>query len=560
MKLFAALAIILIICLHHINIIHAQPCLINEDYSDDTGWDYFYYYYPVTGVCTSGDQNGSLSMDGTFNFNALNDANDTRYYQALGFDMYEDFWTASFDFTPTQGGAGGRTGTMLFALSAGNDHPINDTYSICEPQNTDALMVMWMADDPVITDEVGFEIWTNDNGVLAYSGRLPVPYGDTYYLQFSRIATNFVKLDVYLDPLHLEYFGNISCFDIPTSITGLNTLQHGNWPGGKSNRKLSATIDNTCLRNIDVTAAEITGSATICVGTVNEYTITTLPSAVIEWDIPAGIVYTGGATETITVTDWPGVGTYTISGYISYNCYFDTATFTISVIDPGSTIFIEDGFCEGGNATVDVTQDGATYVWFDGSTNSNYTFEDAGTYSVEIFSGGCSFTDTIIISEFPLPEINLGEDQTICGSTTINSGSGFENYSWSNGSATQNIETSIPAVYTLTVTDENGCTANDEIELINGCADHIDMPNVFSPNNDGINDVLGPIYSGLIDNYYLQVWNRWGQLIFETHKIDNFWDGTFESEPQDMGSYVYMLTATLNNDPISIQGNITLVR
>ena len=419
---------------------------------------------------------------------------------------------------------------------------------------------MWMSDFDVDPDSVGFEIWLNDNGVVTQSPRFEVPYGETYYLQFSRIATEFTKLDVFSDPAFTELVGNISCFDVPITITGLNTLQHGNFPGGSYQRKLTASIDNICIRNVDVVAIDIEGPTTVCLGSVSEYTLITLPSANIEWDIPTGVTYTGDETETITVTDWPGPGTYELTGYISYNCYFDTATFTVNVVEPGSTEYIETGFCTGESVTVDVSTVDATYLWFDGSTNSTYTFDEPGIYSVEILSGGCSFSDTITITEYENPIIDLGNDITICGITNVNGVSGFDIYSWSNGANTEDFTTSIPGIYTLTVTDENGCTASDEIELINGCEDHISMPNAFSPNADGVNDIFGPNYSGEINEYQLQIFNRWGQLIFDSHKIDKSWDGTFEGEIQPLGTYTYVLNARLNNKKVDLTGNFTLVK
>ncbi|MFI5173192.1 MAG: gliding motility-associated C-terminal domain-containing protein [Chitinophagales bacterium] len=322
----------------------------------------------------------------------------------------------------------------------------------------------------------------------------------------------------------------------------------------------SAEIDNTCIANPEITDTYISGAETICIVTINDYTMNTFPGADIEWDIPGGVIYTGGGGLVLTVTEWPGVGTYTFTCTASHNCFADTATYTINVIDPGSGVLIDEGFCEGENVTVDVTQTDATYLWFDSTSNATHVFEDEGIFWVEITSSGCSFTDTITITEFPLPEIDLGNDILICGITTVNSESGFDNYAWSNGAITESFETSIPGIYLLTVTDENGCTAEDEIELINDCPDIIVMPNVFSPNDDGINDLIGPLYSGVIDNYKLQIWNRWGELIFDTNKIDKFWDGTFEGEPQDVGSFVYRLTAKLNKEPVELFGNITLVR
>ncbi|MFI5173016.1 MAG: hypothetical protein ACHQFW_11530, partial [Chitinophagales bacterium] len=211
----------------------AQGCAFSDDYSNAGLWTYFYYYYDVTGTCLSDEQHGSLTISGgALNYNNTNDANDTRFYRDLGFTLNEDFWTCAFEFTPESAGAAGRTGHTLFALSNGNGNPISDTYSICTFLNQDAIAVMWFAEYAVDPDSVGFEIWANDNGVVTFSDRIPVDYGSTYYMQLTRIDFIYMELDVFADPDHTDLIGTIPCFEIPSTINGLNTLQHGNFPGG----------------------------------------------------------------------------------------------------------------------------------------------------------------------------------------------------------------------------------------------------------------------------------------------------------------------------------------
>jgi|GEM_PF-1378964 len=555
--------LLLITLLPYSKHLFAQPCGFVEDYASDAGWTDFYWYYAVTGACISDNQNGTLSFTGgQLNFNNVNDANDTRFYQVLPVVVNEDFWTISTEFTPTAGGALGRTDAIVVALSEGTDNPISDTYSICEYSNTDALFVMWASEFAAAPENIGFEIWGNDNGITYVSERVAAPYGDTYYLQFTRVAYNYMTLDIYLDVMHTELFGSVPCLEVPSSIDGLTTMQHGNFPGGSYQRKLTATLDNTCFRNIDVVAASITGPTSICIGSINEYTMTTLSGADITWVIPDGIDYTtgGGAGATITVNDWPAVGTYTLTCIINYNCFYDTAYLDVTVIDPGSSIIIDEAFCEGGNTTVNVEQTGATYLWDDGTTEATHNFETAGTYWVIVSVGECFFTDTINITEYPLPTIELGDDLTICGNTEVTGPSGFNAYFWNNGLSTQSFVTSVPGDYTLTVTDENGCTTSDFITLINGCDDHIDLPSAFSPNNDNVNDFFGPIYSGNITDYHIEIYNRWGQLVFETNKLDKAWDGTFEQEVQLLGAFTYVMTASLNNKSLVKQGSFILVR
>lgn len=541
--------------------LNAQACLFADDFADETAWEYFYWYYPVTGACTSNNQTGDLTISGgTLNYETVIDANDTRFYHELGEDLNEDFWTASMTFTPTQGGASGRTGDLILSLTEGTTNPYSDTYSICEFSNTDAIMLGWTSEFAAAPENIGFVLYANDNGVVTTSEVLSAPYNDTYYIQLIRVAYNYMHLDVYEDEEHEIMYGQIDCFIVPSTIDGLNTVQIGNLPGGSYQRKLTATIDDLCVRNLDVVAASIDGPTTICIGSENDYTMNTLPAATIDWDVPAGVVYTGDDLATMTVTEWPGAGTYTIACMISYNCYYDTAYLDVTVIDPGTTQIIEEGFCEGENTTISVLQDSATYLWYDGATTAEHLFEDAGTYWVTISVGECFYTDSIIITEYALPTLDLGSDITFCGPTTVTAPDGFNLYEWSNGINTPSFTTTVTGDYTLTVTDFNGCTTSDEITLIDGCGDHIDFPTAFSPNNDNVNDVFGPIYSGAIENYHIEIYNRWGQLVFDTNKLEKNWDGTFENEIQEMGVYTYFVTASLNEKSLSKQGNFTLVR
>lgn len=540
---------------------HAQPCFFLEDYGSDAGWMDFYYYYAVTGACLSDEQDGTLGFGaGKLNFNALDDANDTRMYYTMPAAVYEDFWTVSGEFTPTAGGASGRTGSIIFSLSNGDTNPVSDTYSICTYSNTDAISLMWTSDFDAAPENIGFEIWANDNGTVTTSERLIAPYGDTYYFQMTRIAVDYMSLDVFLDAAHTEIFATIPCFDVPSTITGLNTVQHGNFPGGSYLRQLTATLDNVCVRNIDVVAASITGPETICIGSTNAYTITTFAGADIDWTVPDGIDYTGGAGATITVNDWPGADTYTLMCVISYNCFYDTAYLDVTVLDPGSGTFSEESFCEGGSYTYDAFQTDASYLWDNGDTLSSQTFTETGVHWVTVSVAGCTYTDTISVTVHPNPTIELGEDQDICGETVIEGVEGFTAYAWSDGSSTQYLVTETPGSYSVVVTDANGCTATDTITLNNGCADHIAFPNVFSPNQDGVNDVFMPNYSGEVKDYHLEIWSRWGQLVFDTNDISKGWNGRYEDTDQPIGSYVFIWRAKLNGEKLEEQSNLILVR
>ncbi len=116
-----------------------------------------------------------------------------------------------------------------------------------------------------------------------------------------------------------------------------------------------------------------------------------------------------------------------------------------------------------------------------------------------------------------------------------------------------------PGVYNVCLFIESNLSCFDQIckQIV---IPLIDVPNAFSPNGDGVNDILYVKGVG-IRNLSFKLYNRWGQLVFQTDSIAKGWDGTVGGVPQEMEVYVYELEAILeNNDTVSRTGNITLIR
>ncbi len=108
----------------------------------------------------------------------------------------------------------------------------------------------------------------------------------------------------------------------------------------------------------------------------------------------------------------------------------------------------------------------------------------------------------------------------------------------------------------------NGCAAFDTVWVQKDC--YMDIPNVFTPNGDGTNDYFYPrqlLTRGVIA-FKMDIYNRWGQLIFETTSTDGRgWDGKYNNAPQPSDVYVYMIDATFKDGQIEHhQGNVTLLR
>ncbi len=96
----------------------------------------------------------------------------------------------------------------------------------------------------------------------------------------------------------------------------------------------------------------------------------------------------------------------------------------------------------------------------------------------------------------------------------------------------------------LTVTDNIGCQKIKEKNIIIVRSCYIGVPTGFTPNNDGLNDVLFPMYAIKALNLDFRIFNRWGQLLYKTNDWRKGWDGTYKGMPQDPGTYVWMLKYT----------------
>ncbi len=114
----------------------------------------------------------------------------------------------------------------------------------------------------------------------------------------------------------------------------------------------------------------------------------------------------------------------------------------------------------------------------------------------------------------------------------------------------------------LVVQNDLGCfdTAENNIRVLKSC--YIAVPNAFTPNGDGLNDFLYPLNAFKADNLDFKVYNRLGQLVFETHDWTQKWDGTIKGEPQDAGIYVWTLEYVLHDTGkhVFMKGSSVLIR
>jgi gliding motility-associated-like protein len=147
-------------------------------------------------------------------------------------------------------------------------------------------------------------------------------------------------------------------------------------------------------------------------------------------------------------------------------------------------------------------------------------------------------------------------------------GSGNGTYLWSPATGLSGVNIPNPVGqldhdqdYLLTVTTVEGCVSTDLIRLKVMEGPAIYVPTGFTPNGDGKNDLLRPVYVGITQLEKFKVYNRWGQEVFSTKSMYDGWDGSIDGKIQGSGSYIWFVQAkNYLGQPVFLKGLETLIR
>lgn len=189
-----------------------------------------------------------------------------------------------------------------------------------------------------------------------------------------------------------------------------------------------------------------------------------------------------------------------------------------------------------------------TFQWQDGSTDATYEVTEPGLHwwTVDTVCN-LRLSDTILVKDgrIDLDDNFLGADSTLCQDETLllNIASNDEQlqFEWNDGSIESTLNVSTKGTYQVLVQKED-CQVTDEIDInYITCADcALNAPNVFSPNNDGINDEFQVFSNCPILQYSLHIFDRWGALVFQTDAFEKTWDGRSQKQLKlANGIYVY---------------------
>ncbi len=265
--------------------------------------------------------------------------------------------------------------------------------------------------------------------------------------------------------------------------------------------------------------------------------------------------------------------TYTVTGKDVNGCINTGTVFLTVNVQPTLNVTGASTVCLGDPLTL-TASGGLDYSWSTGDSTNIITINPqvSDVYTVSSGIAPCNSSTLFAVNVFtPQAPAAIANPATIIyGSSSViyaNSQVGnVINWSYSPDLSCYTCETNTVSptattIYTIKITDNNGCIVTNtvlvEVDII--CGD-LFVPSAFSPNGDGFNDLLC-VYSNCIETMNFQIYNRWGEKVFETSDKTTCWDGTYNGVLQNDAVFIYQLSTKLvNGEKIVKKGNITLKR
>lgn len=205
-------------------------------------------------------------------------------------------------------------------------------------------------------------------------------------------------------------------------------------------------VGNTATDNGAITTPVISGNTTFCTGQSTVLSVSTTNFYAYKWS-------TGAITSSINVN---AGGTYSVTAYAACTSATASVSVTENQISANITPSGPLSFCQGGSVTLTAAAGNDTYAWSDNSTGQSITVNQSGTYSVTVTHAACTASDskTVNVDSISLNPVISPSVANICagGNATLDAGTGYDTYTWSESSTTSSIQTGTDGTYTVTVT------------------------------------------------------------------------------------------------------------
>jgi gliding motility-associated-like protein len=407
---------------------------------------------------------------------------------------------------------------------------------------------------------------TTIGGCIVNSNQVDVSFSEILFPQITSPITSICQgetLPLSTSPQYSSYQWYIDGNEIPGAITNTYEVsQTGVYSvivTSNAGCEFESNLLLITVSPIPVINLSISGPIETCIGVFNLQAFMQNGTAVSwQWYDDAPIANQNSSSINLTED-----GTYYVEATSTFGCTAQSNPFEIIFLTPTNIQIVasDETPCVGDIVELTISGDYESLLWLDGSDDEVVNVTSTGVYSV-VATGieGCTDSDLINITFTPLPNVDAGQDALgNCEDGIELDGTATGNFSWSptEGLSNPNILNPIATpvtstVYTLT-SNVNGCIATDEVIVVANCG-FIIIPNVFTPNGDSDNEEF-EIFNFGIPEYEIKIYNRWGDLMFESTNSNKHWDGQQNSTPAAEGTYYYTLIANDANGNSLIQEN-----
>lgn len=276
----------------------------------------------------------------------------------------------------------------------------------------------------------------------------------------------------------------------------------------------------------------------------------------------ATVTWSSGQTGTSIEVEEEGVYLATAE---ENGCTYEDSVALILVALPELTLSGVEGLCPGESGEL-FAQAEQSVVWQDGRTDNFITIDEPGIYSAQTAGAeGCTASASILVQAFDLPRISLEERQVKCVDRplTIRADSDDNaNLVWNDGTSGSFFTVQEEGVYYVELTNECGTTRREVLVEEEFCFEHVYLPNAFTPDGDGLNDLFKPVLEG-VEDYDFRVFNRKGEEVFFSTDPAQGWNGSFQNNSYfcPAGVYTWRLKVdfTLSEPEVKF-GSVVLVR
>jgi gliding motility-associated-like protein len=334
---------------------------------------------------------------------------------------------------------------------------------------------------------------------------------------------------------------------------------------------------------VDETKLTITAesSTNICLGATVVLTSSISPS--YQW-YKYGVAISGANSRTFTAST---EGVYSVSRYNTNGCLqvISDGIEVKVVVNPIAPLLTADKllFCFGDSVVLNATSTFPVQWYKDGiqipSINNRFVAKQGGTYAaIAVNQNGCrsTFSESIVLNMVDLPVTpvlsiigtsKFCKDESRLLKVVIPNGltvNWYKNNTLINNYSKDTLRVNDAAEYTVKYMNTSGCLSLVSNKIITeiGCNNtNIYVPDVFSPNGDGINDVVKAVCVGIAKLKFFKIYNRWGNILFETTEESKGWDGRFRGQIQPSDSYIWLVEGIdTNGKEIRKTGTLNLIK